>query len=434
MKRCLLIQRLQKHCAGVELQARTPSARVPVAQQVETKHGALPDKSNDQEVIYDEVKTEQACDAQPILQDNEKKALQYTQLHLAAAGLGIVCVVLVSVVIALSIHLKTVMSEHSRENMTLTAQNLLLTKEKAELERDTQELTRERDQLNWTIGVILKYDSFPVNTRCPQKEADGEQAAHSRRFGLLAGCLGLLCVLLVACISAIIYISIKMNKEETNYKANLNSLTSDNHQLVMEKSLLEQESEELSRDRDDLNWTLSVILKFNNFPVNEFCPDKKCQPCQKGWIQFQDKCYLFYNRSPWMTWQRSQNQCKSVAADLVVIDSQQEQEFIKKHIKSYYDRFHGYWIGLKQNDNQDWIWVDGHNDTLGLHLQTGRGLVEDMIPPVEGELLSFLMANLQTRDIEAFIHMALIEFHICLPVCTSHSPCTVRLHHPAGSK
>lgn len=32
---------------------------------------------------------------------------------------------------------------------------------------------------------------------------------------------------------------------------------------------------------------------------------------------------------------------------------------------------------------------------VGLHLQTGRGLVKNMIPPVEAELLSFFMTDLR---------------------------------------
>uniref|UniRef100_A0A665UB59 C-type lectin domain-containing protein n=1 Tax=Echeneis naucrates TaxID=173247 RepID=A0A665UB59_ECHNA len=51
-----------------------------------------------------------------------------------------------------------------------------------------------------------------------------------------------------------------------------------------------------------------------------------CQPCRQGWIHFQGKCYLFYKKSyPWMTWQQSQNYCKDEDADLVVVDSLQEQ-------------------------------------------------------------------------------------------------------------
>lgn len=63
----------------------------------------------------------------------------------------------------------TVMSEQYRENTNLTAQNLQLWTEKIDLERRTEELTRERDGLNWTMGVILEYEYFPVNNLCPQK-------------------------------------------------------------------------------------------------------------------------------------------------------------------------------------------------------------------------------------------------------------------------
>lgn len=117
-----------------------------------------------------------------------------------AAGLGIICAILVSVVIALSIQckppsiylpvlkdcqgsltvyntvmlscltaVKTVTSEWERQNTGLTAQNLQLQKERTDLEKQTEELTRERDRLNWTITAILGYDNFPVNTHCPKK-------------------------------------------------------------------------------------------------------------------------------------------------------------------------------------------------------------------------------------------------------------------------
>lgn len=41
------------------------------------------------------------------------------------------------------------------------------------------------------------------------------------------------------------------------------------------------------------------------------------------------------------------------------------QEFISNHTKYYYDRFHGYWLGLDKTNNKDWVWIDGRNDTLG---------------------------------------------------------------------
>ena len=42
------------------------------------------------------------------------------------------------------------------------------------------------------------------------------------------------------------------------------------------------------------------------------------------------------------------------------------------------------------------MWSRTH--LIRLHLQTGRGFIEDMIPPVEGELVPFLMTNLVEKS------------------------------------
>ncbi|KAF1388324.1 hypothetical protein PFLUV_G00089020 [Perca fluviatilis] len=197
---------------------------------------------------------------------------------------------------------------------------------------------------------------------------DGEAAARSH-FCVLAVCLGILCVLLLAAISAIIYISVVINQQ----KANLSYLTAENQQLITNRSILERETEELRSVTDNLNWTLQVILTFNTFPVNDFCPNKRCQPCQTGWHLFQEKCYLFYNEeSPWKTWQDSQTYCINTTADLVVVDSLHEQEFISNHTEFYYDQVHGYWLGLHENKD-NWVWVDGRNDTLRYWLKDQIG-------------------------------------------------------------
>lgn len=57
-----------------------------------------------------------------------------------------------------------------------------------------------------------------------------------------------------------------------------------------------------------------------------FVTNAECQPCLSGWIQFQDKCYLFYEKhAPWKTWPESRTYCKNEHADLVVVGSLQEQ-------------------------------------------------------------------------------------------------------------
>ncbi|XP_061574517.1 natural killer cells antigen CD94-like isoform X2 [Cololabis saira] len=158
-------------------------------------------------------------------------------------------------------------------------------------------------------------------------------------------------------------------------RSNLTDLRAENEEMEKRNGILMNETEQLSGERARLNWTLGVILTFNNFPVKAFCPEKKCQPCQKGWILYRQKCYLFTPRLPgsdWRTWEGSREFCRDTAADLVVVDDLQEMEFISNHTKFYYDKFHGFWIGL-QEINKNWVWTDGRNDTLGYWLRKPLG-------------------------------------------------------------
>lgn len=45
-------------------------------------------------------------------------------------------------------------------------------------------------------------------------------------------------------------------------------------ELIVENGVLENQTEQLSRDRESLNRTLGTILKFNNFPVEDYCSGK----------------------------------------------------------------------------------------------------------------------------------------------------------------
>ncbi|XP_047196818.1 uncharacterized protein LOC118113832 [Hippoglossus stenolepis] len=41
-----------------------------------------------------------------------------------------------------------------------------------------------------------------------------------------------------------------------------------------------------------------------------------------------------------------------------VMKAQEAREFINNHTKYYHDKHHGYWMGLRQNDDK-WIWING---------------------------------------------------------------------------
>ncbi|XP_037532459.1 C-type lectin domain family 4 member G-like [Nematolebias whitei] len=161
----------------------------------------------------------------------------------------------------------------------------------------------------------------------------------------------------------------KLKLQNNNTALNSTILTLNNQisQLQNNTSVLKNQTEKLTKERNNLNWTLGFILTFDTFPVKVFCPNKTCQPCLVGWIQFQDKCYLFYNEnsaSAWKTWDQSRQFCQNNFSDLVVINNLQEQQFVGNLTKFYLDEWHGFWLGLR-NVNNNWVWVDGRTDTLG---------------------------------------------------------------------
>ncbi|KAM9852060.1 CD209 antigen-like protein C [Aulostomus maculatus] len=96
-------------------------------------------------------------------------------------------------------------------------------------------------------------------------------------------------------------------------------------------------------------------MTFDSFPVEKYCPEKECQPCQSGWTLHQGKCYFFSGARK--SWYESRQYCKDSAAVLVVIDSLQEQEFLGNH--SDYSR-DGFWID--GDTKKDFCSVDGLND------------------------------------------------------------------------
>lgn len=54
----------------------------------------------------------------------------------------------------------------------------------------------------------------------------------------------------------------------------------------------------------------------------------ECTPCADGWVLFQSKCYLFSEDKYsyiWTKWEESRKKCRAMNADLVVINSQDEQ-------------------------------------------------------------------------------------------------------------
>uniref|UniRef100_A0A674NFD6 C-type lectin domain-containing protein n=1 Tax=Takifugu rubripes TaxID=31033 RepID=A0A674NFD6_TAKRU len=74
-------------------------------------------------------------------------------------------------------------------------------------------------------------------------------------------------------------------------------------------------------------------------------------PAGKGWVYFSGSLYQVSSTKK--TWDQSRSDCRQKGADLLIINSEEEQAFA--------NRFQKYmWIGLTDVTNEgSWKWVDG---------------------------------------------------------------------------
>ncbi|XP_061844810.1 C-type lectin domain family 4 member E [Colius striatus] len=80
--------------------------------------------------------------------------------------------------------------------------------------------------------------------------------------------------------------------------------------------------------------------------------------CPKGWRRFQEKCY--YLSTDKMPWAESEQNCSGMGSHLVVINSDDEQEFLFNWAKEVPTKAYEtkYYIGLTAYVNGQWQWVD----------------------------------------------------------------------------
>ncbi|XP_021046740.1 C-type lectin domain family 4 member A isoform X1 [Mus pahari] len=82
--------------------------------------------------------------------------------------------------------------------------------------------------------------------------------------------------------------------------------------------------------------------------------DKVWSCCPKDWKLFGSHCYLVPTVTSSASWNKSEENCSRMGAHLVVIQSQEEQDYITGIL----DTHAAYFIGLWDTGHQQWQWVD----------------------------------------------------------------------------
>ncbi|XP_049328345.1 CD209 antigen-like protein C [Astyanax mexicanus] len=169
--------------------------------------------------------------------------------------------------------------------------------------------------------------------------------------------LGLLCFILLA---VIVGLSIKHNAEIQQIQNSYTNITLERDQLqtsytniTLERDQLQTSYTNITLERDQLQTSYDNLtlerdgLQSRLANIDIFCPP--------GWKKFMSSCY--YISINMQTWDQSRMDCRGKGADLVIINSEEEQTFVSGLARNF-------WIGLTDQYHQgQWKWVDGSSLT-----------------------------------------------------------------------
>nr|XP_046181211.1 CD209 antigen-like protein C isoform X1 [Oncorhynchus gorbuscha] len=174
-----------------------------------------------------------------------------------------------------------------------------------------------------------------------------------RPSGVAAVCLGLLCVLLLA---GIIGLSVQYSNVSKNSSAERYQLQTSYNNLTKERDQLQTSYNNLTKERDQLQNSYNNLtkerdqLKTERDVLSGRLTNLK-NTCPEGWQTFESSWYFLSTETK--TWEESRQDCLERRADLVIINSREEQTFLFNLKKSV-------WIGLTDSDIEGtWKWVDG---------------------------------------------------------------------------
>uniref|UniRef100_A0A8C9TZ47 C-type lectin domain-containing protein n=1 Tax=Scleropages formosus TaxID=113540 RepID=A0A8C9TZ47_SCLFO len=127
---------------------------------------------------------------------------------------------------------------------------------------------------------------------------------------------------------------------QTNY----NTLKAEGNRLQISYNTLKAENDRLQTSYNTLKANNDQLkTNYNTLKAQEKCP--------MGWVDFNSKCY--YISTEKKSWDDSRSDCIARGANLVIIKSLQEQNFLFTHNKRI-------WIGLSDKEHEgNWKWVDG---------------------------------------------------------------------------
>nr|XP_054596861.1 hepatic lectin-like [Nothobranchius furzeri] len=131
------------------------------------------------------------------------------------------------------------------------------------------------------------------------------------------------------------------------------------YRLAFDKIRANKTLQTLKEEKGALQEDIKVLSEETE-ALRKHISDHFCLKLDRNWEKHGDKCYYFSNIS--LSWKESRSFCEDLGADLVKIDSREEQEFLVEKVETVVmdGIWESFWIGLTDSEVEgNWTWVDG---------------------------------------------------------------------------
>ncbi|XP_030279442.1 CD209 antigen-like protein C [Sparus aurata] len=211
--------------------------------------------------------------------------------------------------------------------------------------------------------ITIEIVNLPDTSARRSHTGEGGEVTTAATGGKLLGCIAVsFCLMCILQASLNICLRLALSSPP-DIDCNCKNLTDERDNLRRINLDIEERYKILTEERDKLRRVLNdSALQLNSQAEEGGKLESQLNVLkhylQQGWFSFSDSVY--YISSTKKTWQDSRNDCLQRAADLVIIGSTEEQDFIKQHQKIM-------WIGLTDREMEGmWKWVDGSPLTTSL--------------------------------------------------------------------
>ncbi|KAM9856693.1 CD209 antigen-like protein C [Aulostomus maculatus] len=198
------------------------------------------------------------------------------------------------------------------------------------------------------------YENIPRDNLKLSRTACASPGANDDRKGSSRGVAVLLCLLLLLLLlllTGLITLAVMFTRGRSEWEMKMAVINNSHNNQTREGIDLKARVNNVTQKLDQLQTSFNSLSSQHDQLKRRLGSEITALLIQLGWRRFQDSFY--YISSQDKSWLESREDCLKRNADLVIVNTKEEQNFLRSFRKQL-------WLGLTDKDREGfWTWVDG---------------------------------------------------------------------------